>query len=210
MTAELVLEILASAIQIGRVHKTISRSETEETTSGTYILPDTSSSSSEGRGQKFSDDDSAHGRKDRPPSFSSDRITQHNSIDIYKARIDNLICEEVSDSDSEDCLRRVRFGSCRIHAYESSDYCKSNESSEFEDLIESEAVALTEDAIFLAKKELYREMTKSNDNEIKMVAQKIVAEAIENVIADLKGKESDQSSDSDEITTNFTKVRIIN
>jgi len=57
--------------------------------------------------------------------------------------------------------------------------------SELQDLIESEAIALTEDAIFLAKREIYRELFNISDLSISQIAQSLVDETISEVLKDL-------------------------
>ena len=57
--------------------------------------------------------------------------------------------------------------------------------SELQDLIESEAIALTEDAIFLAKREIYRELFNISDLSISQIAQSLVDETITEVLKDL-------------------------
>ena len=52
-------------------------------------------------------------------------------------------------------------------------------------MIESEAIALTEDAIFLAKREIYRELFNISDLSISQIAQSLVDETITEVLKDL-------------------------
>ena len=77
-----------------------------------------------------------------------------------------------------------------FHLFEQMDHCdydddRMSDLDETDDLIESEAIALTEDAIFLAKRELYREVTKNDDQRILEIAQSIVNSTIDGVINDM-------------------------
>ena len=57
--------------------------------------------------------------------------------------------------------------------------------AELQDLIESEAIALTEDAIFLAKREIYREFANLPDETIRSIANDLVDDAIDSVMKDI-------------------------
>ena len=241
-TAELVLEILASAIQVGRdskdVRVTMSRSETEESTEARYIMPavrDSQSSSDQSfeptvgveaeikaeqkrklaaemvmkeaisqSGQERRDTESHSPEPTRPRAPSIAKVAEcdrhlTSSIDIYremKKRTYSTSSSCGTVTEEEDHLRKVRFGSCKIHPYEPNDPCDESFSldaeDETEDLIESEAIALTEDAIFLAKRELYKEMTRANDEQIRVIAESIVSATIDAVINDIKRQEMEE------------------
>ena len=103
----------------------------------------------------------------------------------------------------------VTFGQCEIHhlsphltiEYESDEQYSSTETlneSELQDLIESEAIALTEDAIFLAKREIYRELFNISDQSIGKIAQNLVDETISEVLKDLYYPDAHRHEGGDE------------
>ena len=67
---------------------------------------------------------------------------------------------------------------------------------------ESEAIALTEDAIFLAKRELYREMIRVDDESIKIIAENIVNTTIDNVLREIQQKEEEED-ELEQLSRNF-------
>ena len=66
---------------------------------------------------------------------------------------------------------------------------------------ESEAIALTEDAIFLAKRELYREMIRVDDESIRIIAENIVNTTIDNVLREIQQKE--EEDELEQLSRNF-------
>ena len=86
----------------------------------------------------------------------------------------------------------VTFGTCHVHQIEPVAYLSSGSSlqsedkfytdAELKDLIESEAIALTEDAIFLAKQEIFREFNSVSDETIVSIANELVFDVIDHAI----------------------------
>ena len=113
----------------------------------------------------------------------------------------STVDEQTEDFDHED--KRVSFGSCKIYSYKVAKSMDLDEMPEIDDddldsLIESEAVALTEDAIFFAKKELYQEISAA-ERLVQETADKLVSKSINSALIELySDRNSMASSDSDE------------
>ena len=220
-TADVVLEILAGAIQTSRqASLDQSTKNTESDIENTYVLPsDESTSSSELWRVKpdTSEDDlrqSILDSKPTPPRFSDSHPV--DSIEIHHFRSSNKGVtirastepsieeneEQTHQSDDgllEPLIERVdvsrkssvTFGTCHVHQIEPVAYLSSGSSmqsnevytdAELRDLIESEAIALTEDALFLAKQEIFREFNAVSEDTIISIANELVFDVIDNAI----------------------------
>ena len=100
--------------------------------------------------------------------------------------------EPIADHVNVSRKSSVTFGTCHVHQIEPVAYLSSGSSlqsedkfytdAELKDLIESEAIALTEDAIFLAKQEIFREFNSVSDETIVSIANELVFDVIDHAI----------------------------
>ena len=115
----------------------------------------------------------------------------------------STVDEQAEDSEIFGDDKRVSFGSCKIYSYKVAKSMDLDEMPEVDDddlesLIESEAVALTEDAIFFAKKELYQEISAA-ERILQEKADKLVSKSINSALIELySDRNSMASSDSDD------------
>ena len=215
-TADVVLEILAGALQTSR-QASIETRNTESDVENTYIMPsDESTSSSEMWRTRTEDEDrqSILDSKPTPPKFSDPSIGPVDSIEIHHIRQKGIVIrastepsideheeifettegllEPVADHINVSRKSSVTFGTCHVHQIEPVAYLSSGSSlqsedkfytdAELKDLIESEAIALTEDAIFLAKQEIFREFNSVSDETIVSIANELVFDVIDSAI----------------------------